>query len=273
MAEETIQAAVGAGGSNRPDDVKTVQRLLGKVTPPLTNRPAETGTADAKTLAAIREFQLRFTGSPDSRVDPDGRTLWHLNDGFVSQYIHCNEGQKRTVDRDIVEAQKWLDVVNRRLSSMNADAKRVVKNVFHLDADKSADLPLLLALKLSFWTLRTSFDQSFPFECLSTRSVFGAWVVLSDSTGTMHLPANHFEASAKERQERMIHERAHTVFQISHAGMPAGGSVDFGMSQDDDNGFTYQQAVANAYCYGWLAAALQPDYVPSGGGETIIVGH
>jgi hypothetical protein len=273
MAEETIQATVGAGGANRPDDVKTVQRLLAKVTPPLTNRPAETGTADSKTLAAIHEFQLRFTSNPDSRVDPDGRTLWHLNDGFVSQYIHCKESQKRTIDADIVAAQKWLDVVNRRLSAMNADAKRVVKNVFHLDADKTNDGPLLLALKLSFWTLRTSFDKSFPFECLTTTSLYGAWVVLSDPTGTMHLPANHFTASAKERQERIIHERAHTVFQISHAGMSGGGAVDMGASQDDDNGFTYQQAVANAYCYGWLAAALQPDYVPSGGGEVITVGH
>src|SRR5450432_617354 len=104
MAEETISAAVGAPHSpNKPDDVRTIQRLLGKVTPPLAHAVTVTGSIDQKTIAAIREFQLRFTSNPDSRVDPDERTLWHLNDGFVSTYIHCNAAQKMKLDRDIVD--------------------------------------------------------------------------------------------------------------------------------------------------------------------------
>ena len=172
------------------------------------------------------------------------------------------------LDRDIVNAQRWLDVVNLRLGSMNADAKRVVKNVFHIDADDSSQSTRLSSLRTAFRTLRARFYQSFPLECETTVSVTGAWVDLNDPTGTMHFPANHFTTSAEVRTERMIHERSHTVFQISHDGMTGAGQVDFSQSADDDKGFTYQQAVHNAYCYGWLATALQPGYMPSG--ETVI---
>lgn len=272
MAEEFISAAVGAPHSpNRPPDVKIIQKLLGKVTPPLKNAVAVTGTMDSKTLAAIREFQSRFMSRPDSRVDPDGRTLWHLNDGFVSSYIHCSTSQKRTLDRDIVDAQKWLDVAIQRLAMMDNNAKRVVKNIFHIDADDSAQSSRLSILHSSYSRLRVGMDQSFPLECEPKVSAHGAWVDINDPTGTMHFPANHFAAPATERTERIIHERSHSIFRISHAGMAGGGKVDFGQSADDDNGFTYQQAINNAYCYGWLATALQPGYRPSGG-EVIIVG-
>ena len=101
-------------------------------------------------------------------------------------------------------------------------------------------------------------------------SAFGAWVQTDDETGTMHFPTNHFTAPPLERTERIIHERSHTLFKVRHDGMTPGGELDFGKAADDDNGFTYEQAVNNAYCYGWLATALQPDYVPSGGGEVIM---
>jgi hypothetical protein len=273
MAEESISAAVGAPHSpNKPDDVRIIQTLLGKVTPPLAAAVVVTGTMDSKTLSAIREFQLRFTSNPDSRVDPDGRTLWHLNDGFVSTYIHCNSTQKRMLDHDIVDAQRWLDVAIVRLGSMNSDAKRVVKNVFHIDADDSAQSSRVLSLRSAYTRLRVSMDQSFPLECEPRASVMGAWVDINDPTGTMHFPSNHFAASAAERTERIIHERSHTIFRISHDGMVGGGQLDFSQSADDDNGFTYLQSINNAYCYGWLATALQPDYVPSGG-DVIVVGR
>jgi hypothetical protein len=51
--------------------------------------------------------------------------------------------------------------------------------------------------------------------------------------------------------------------------MVGAGQVDFGTAPDDDNGFSYEQAVRNAYCYGWLAAALQPNYAPPARGELI----
>lgn len=274
MAEQTISAAVGAHPAlNKPDDVKVVQTLLAKVTPPLLHKVTVTGTVDRSTLAAIHEFQLRFTSNPDSRVDPDERTLWHLNDGAVSNYIHCSESHKRMLDRDIVAAQRWLDNVQRRLAGpLDAGAKRAIKNIFHIDADDERQSALVADLVRSYRTLRIGMDQAFPLDCEKKTSIFGAWVDIDDLTGTMHFPLNHFHGTNDERTERIIHERSHTLFHIKHAGMIAAGQADFSKSADDDNGFTYDQATHNAYCYGWLATALQPGYVPGGDGFVIEVG-
>ena len=77
MADAKITATVGAPPApNNQPDVRIVQNLLGKVTPPLSIRVHETGTIDANTLKAIREFQSRFMTHPDSRViSADQRSL------------------------------------------------------------------------------------------------------------------------------------------------------------------------------------------------------
>jgi hypothetical protein len=78
MSDMNLPAAVGATPSkNLPDDVKAVQSLLLKVTPPLAVRPGISGILDQATLRAISEFQRRFMDFPDGRVEPDKRTLWH----------------------------------------------------------------------------------------------------------------------------------------------------------------------------------------------------
>jgi len=270
MSEIPISASVGVPPSpNKPDDVRIVQRLLAQVKPPLSLSVSETGAVDKNTLGAIREFQSRFMSHPDSRVDPDGRTIWHLNDGFVSNYINCNSGRRRTLDRDIITAQKWLDQVVGRLGAPDDDAKQKLKNIFHIEAGTQSYALHLLRLKDSYQKLRQSLDESFPLQCEAKPSVFGAWVVPGDST--MHFPPNHFSNSTDERTTRIIHERSHTIFQIEHDGMSGGGAVDFGVAPDDDNGFTYEQAIRNAYCYGWLARALQPGYVRPEDGEVITV--
>jgi hypothetical protein len=258
---QNISAPVGAPPSpNRPDDVKIVQALLGNVRPPLSVRVSVTGAIDSKTLSAIREFQSRFMKSPDSRVDPDGRTLWHLNEGFVAKYVRCNSGQKQMLDRDIRSAQTWLDVVVRRLGALDPDAKTKLKNIFHVDAGVPSEAGRLNLLRSVFMKLRASLNESFPLQCEPGISAFGAWVDQSDPTGTMHFPRNHFSSSDSTRTERIIHERSHTVLRIHHAGMMGAGESNFDQAPDDDNGYTYEQAVSNAYCYGWLATALQPLY-------------
>jgi len=189
---------------------------------------------------------------------------------FVSNYVQCNARQRRILDRDIITAQKWLDLIIRRLNVPDDDAKRKVKNVFHIEAGSSYAVRLVL-LQRSYQRLRQSMDESFPLQCETRSSLFSAWVDNNDPTGTMHFPPGHFTSAFVDQVARIIHERSHTVFQIGHDGMSGAGAVDFGRAPDDDNGFIYEQANRNAYCYGWLAQALQPDYARPEEGETIIV--
>ena len=272
MDNVTLKGAVGASPSpNNSDDVKAVQGLILKVKPPLAHQPKVTGSMDPTTRLAIREFQSRFMAIPDERVDKDGRTLFHLNEGFVSQYIQCSPQQKKTLDLDLMRAREFMKVaVGALVGTLTAETKRKVKNVFHIDADNASDRGRMADLSARFSKLKASLDDPFPLQCHPQQSAYGAWVIRTDSTGTMHFPINHFQGTPDDRAERMIHERAHTVFQIGHDGMPPAGSVDFGKAQDDDNGFTYNQSIGNAYCYGWLAAALQPGFIPENGDMIIV---
>ncbi|WP_422010168.1 M15 family metallopeptidase [Roseateles sp.] len=76
----TISASVGQGGVNRRDDVLLVQQLL--VARGYTAIGTPSGTCDAKTIAALREYQSGFLSSPDGRVDPGGNTWRHLAASF-----------------------------------------------------------------------------------------------------------------------------------------------------------------------------------------------
>lgn len=74
----TLTASVGSGGTNRPNDVFFVQRLLNEngSTPKL----RVDGLNGRRTIAAIKVFQSRIVGlrNPDGRVDPGGRTIAKL---------------------------------------------------------------------------------------------------------------------------------------------------------------------------------------------------
>jgi peptidoglycan hydrolase-like protein with peptidoglycan-binding domain len=76
-----IQASVGRGGVNRPEDVRMVQELLNKHTRPPMQLLQVDGMAGPKTIAAIEAFQRHNLSMihPDGRVDPDGRTLIALS--------------------------------------------------------------------------------------------------------------------------------------------------------------------------------------------------
>jgi hypothetical protein len=84
--EVRLSGSVGAGGKNVHDDVMLVQALLnrarkgthqGRVIGTYYEALAEDGKCGDKTLHAIKLFQKHVAGMPipDSRVDPDGRTL------------------------------------------------------------------------------------------------------------------------------------------------------------------------------------------------------
>ena len=78
-----ISAPVGQGGENRPEDVRTVQRLLNEFRLPGLVAVEVDGYAGEQTLGAIRTFQSKHLRqkSPDGRVDPHGPTLRALLDG------------------------------------------------------------------------------------------------------------------------------------------------------------------------------------------------
>lgn len=76
----SIAASVGEGGKNNSADIITIQTLLNKwIDPQLAVTGTCTGKADDPTVIAIRQFQSRFTSSPDGKVDPGGNTLKKLN--------------------------------------------------------------------------------------------------------------------------------------------------------------------------------------------------
>lgn len=78
-----IGASVGRGGTNRPDDVRTIQKLLNEHSlPPLRALDVD-GYAGQQTIDAIAHFQSVKVGlkDPDGRVDPGGKTLRMLLDG------------------------------------------------------------------------------------------------------------------------------------------------------------------------------------------------
>ena len=249
MTEVKIVKSVGASpAGNLPQDVRAIQSLLRSVRPPLFVSVTVTGSMDSNTRSAISEYQKRFMTKPDGRIDRDGVTLMRMN-------------WEPVVDQDFNTAKQWLNVVIRRLGTANdADMKRKLKNVFHIEFDSSNDASNLNILLSRYKTLLQSFNQFIRRQYHPERGLLQAWVIKNDPTGTMHFPRNHFSSKVARRVETVIHERSHTVFNIDHSGMAGAGEIKFGNNPDDDNGLTFQQAIANAYCYGWLSAALQPGY-------------
>lgn len=264
MAEQTLLATVGAPPApNFTEDVLVVQSLLTQVDPPLKTKVAVTGQINDATVAAIREFQKRFMSNTDGWVDPNGRTLMHLNDGFTVKYVGCSPLQRMKIDRMLIDAQRWLDVVNRRLGMPDdPDVRRKVLNVFHIRVESLNQMGWMFQLRRNFLELRAAFDRPFGLKCVGS-SGFKMYVIEGDPAETMHFPPGAFTGDYDYCLETIVHERAHSVFNISHDGMEVGTtiSIDFDQAPDDDNGLTFPQAIRNAYCYGWLARALQPQYL------------
>lgn len=260
VAEISLGGSVGAPPSgNAAADVRKVQQALLAVDPPLAAQVTVNGVCDAVTVKAIREFQARFMTSPDGCVDPGGRTLMHLSDGFAPEYVGCSSNQRRVIDRALIDAQRWLDNVNRALGSPSTPGLRQkLQNIFHVDP--STQVGEASALRSLYQTLRTSFDWKVPFQCEAGANAYAAWVVGTDAK--IHFASNYFTMPQREQVSRLIHERAHTVFNVGHGGMAGGGELDFGVAPDDPNSFTMREALDNAYCYEWLAVSLQPSYRP-----------
>lgn len=97
-----IGKAVGQGGDNEQDDVRTVQGLLNRHDlTPLSNLEVD-GRCGTATITAIRHFQVRALGiqAPDGRVDPGGRTMRKLGTGPTERGSGQNP-EIRQADRDL----------------------------------------------------------------------------------------------------------------------------------------------------------------------------
>lgn len=83
-----ISASVGAGGTNRPDDVVVVQRLLGDLVFAGGGVALDVdGLVGSKTIGAITTFQQQRPPLPtDGRIDPGGPTFTKLDEVSSNLY-------------------------------------------------------------------------------------------------------------------------------------------------------------------------------------------
>lgn len=108
----TLSASVGAGGKNRPDDVRVVQGGLNRfaVARSTRLRLATDGAIRDAVIGAIKQLQQVGLGleNPDGRVDPGGRTLMLMANSLKTrntlkriqvslkqQYLEAYEGERR----------------------------------------------------------------------------------------------------------------------------------------------------------------------------------
>jgi hypothetical protein len=263
MADLTLSAAVGSHhSSNLPADVKTVQTLLQTMKPPLTHKVSVTGTMDPETRHAIVELQRRFMRVPDGRVDPDGRTLMHLNDGYVSDFAGCGSHQQRRIEEILRNARQLLDLIHQKLNdSPDAETVRKVKNIFNIDIASKADASKYDLLRANFLKLRASLNEPFGFKCEpKTYHAMEACFVVGDDP-TVHMSSAYLSSTDRIVQAaKLIHERSHTVLHVHHSGMARGGTIRFGEAPDDPKGYSFDQAIGNAWFYEYLSTAMHPDY-------------
>ena len=90
-----LSAGVGQNGTNLPDDIKTVQRLLGDLQIAAGAVPADVdGVVSADTINAILDFQQQNAGLPtDGLIDPDGSTFIRLDEVCADLYAAIAQEQ------------------------------------------------------------------------------------------------------------------------------------------------------------------------------------
>ena len=125
----TIAAPVGTNGRNDPDDVRTVQTLLGRHADWLAPAPAPavSGTCDPATIAAITAFQ-RDPGAlltQDGRVDPGGFTLRWLSRDSIPKRQHRVFADGAVLHAEGAPTDAEFDAAATKLGSDVASIKAV----------------------------------------------------------------------------------------------------------------------------------------------------
>lgn len=149
-----IDSSVGLGGKNKRRDVKVVQRLLNKHSlPPLQNLSVD-GIAGQNTFDTIRHFQSVIVKmrTPDSKVDPGGKTLRHLNRGAlpakeVSAGKNSSKKSITSTNNTNLSGERWWRANQRRYpnsssidkleGSFRGDVQKFVQALKHGKANVS----------------------------------------------------------------------------------------------------------------------------------------
>jgi Putative peptidoglycan binding domain len=288
--------SIGAVG----DAVRQVQEALNRGVTALP-RLDEDGIFGPKTRSRVVEFQGQKNLTPDGIVGPLTteellKLLFPPKPIDPTGFTGCDISQMRTVTDDIERAKEFLDnaISLLDLAPFVPTIGQVVENVFKIPI-VSASNPIeqafagteLLLLKRSYMTIRGSLDRAFPKQCEVNEGIFAAFVSNNFADETMHFSPRYFRLDPEPfapttravmddeaRAATIIHERAHTVLRLS--GHPGTMDSPIGVKPHLGSQFppiTHDQAMANAYCYEWLAIALKPGYNPSKyPGPDVIVG-
>lgn len=179
------------------------------------------------------------------------------------------QAQLAIVNQDIARASAMLDRAISRLVEVaifptaSVQAMRTfVRDIFKINVIDPVD-PLQEGIKFTNLAANMTrvrdegFRAGFParvWEPDSTK-LYGAWVN-GTVDPTVHIHPKYFYLdTADNRAVTLVHERAHTVLQIS--GHPPGtGYIPINPGEGDPN-MSEADAIRNAFCYEWLAMALR----------------
>jgi hypothetical protein len=216
---------------------------------------------DIRVLLPVGGGQVFFRqGTATTWTPLAGTTVDRIESSFTAP-------QLAVLHQDCDRARQRLDQAITRLTgavitpgSAVADMRRKVRNIFHIDMD--APPPAILTESFFFTTLVANFqtlrsagfalDPPFVFEPDYTGTLV-AWVVGVDDPN-VHISPNHFYMDRENLVLTLVHERAHTVLRLN--GHPGGIHI-INDPADGVPTMTRDDALANAYCYEWLTAALQ----------------
>lgn len=198
-----LQASVGQGGENRPDDVRLVQTLLNARRP--TGFPLGTdGLCGLSTVTAIRRFQSQVMGlkSPDGRVDPGSLTLRALapvtprtpvsvpREAIPEQIVSAAQGAERQYGVPAcISIAQWI-----------------------LESDRGAHIP---AGSNNPFGIKASCGE--PYVIARTREVFDGQTVIIDA---------RFRKFASIADAFAAHGRLLATFGPYRAAMEAAGDPD-----------------------------------------------
>ncbi|MBB1316802.1 DUF3380 domain-containing protein [Shewanella sp. SR43-4] len=173
MSSIKITQAVGLGGANNVNDVKTVQSGLNKLLkfiPPtkslivdgrLGSRPES-----SKTVAAIKLFQSKVLNMlrPDGKIDANGRTHRKINEKLIAVSSKFNYKLPiASIDIPTLSESDYLDIANQ-LGCKVAAVKAVADVESSGDAFFSNGKPKILYEAHIFSHLTNhKYDQSNPF--------------------------------------------------------------------------------------------------------------